>query len=569
MLIGAATEAQRGVGGLVDWLARLSGGPVFLVPGSQIEPLTGAIATAGALTAVVACHELGAGYMADGFARAGARTAVCLGIGGPGAANLLPAAVTARADASPVLFLTGDVPTSLSGWRAFQDAGAAGTRDGAVFEAALGASVRVASHGAFAAAAERVQDVLASGRPAHLAIPYDVQQALLARGSGAVGPTPRPPGDPLPAARAVAERLRAARRPVLLVGRGLAGRGGPAALRALLATCPMPVATTYDGKGILAEDDPLSVGVLGHGGSSRAMDRVAAPDTDLVLGVGVAASQRDLCDWDPRVIGDWGRWVVVGRRESRRGPPVGSRWVVEDVVAFVRALGSQLPASRRGARAVVAPAGGAPEPYPEHAGAGRCAGDGRRRVRLADALAVARAVLPAETVLLVDSGVHRAIAGSAWQTRADVAFFSAATLAPMGWAIGASIGVALARPGTPIVVVTGDGNMRMHAMEIATAARYELPIVFLVSDNESYAAVEQRARGAAAAAAVGALPRIDWAGLADSLGACGRRVLTLAQLDGALRRALRERRPSVIEVPTDPRELPLTSLDAFPAAPGG
>src|SRR5262245_26106575 len=104
----------------------------FLVPGGHIDPLVTELGKGVSLQPVVAAHEQGAGFMADGYARVSGRVGACLGIGGPGAANLLPAAVAARSDRSRVLFITGDVPTSLQGRGAFQDGSIDGTSD-AVF----------------------------------------------------------------------------------------------------------------------------------------------------------------------------------------------------------------------------------------------------------------------------------------------------------------------------------------------------------------------------------------------------------------------------------------------------
>jgi thiamine pyrophosphate-dependent acetolactate synthase large subunit-like protein len=104
-------------------------GHVFLVPGGHIDPLVAELGKGARLRPVVAAHEEGAGFMADGYARVSGRFGACLCIGGPGAGNLLPAAIAARSDRSRVLFITGDVPTTLQGRGAFQDGSMEGTRD--------------------------------------------------------------------------------------------------------------------------------------------------------------------------------------------------------------------------------------------------------------------------------------------------------------------------------------------------------------------------------------------------------------------------------------------------------
>src|SRR5215471_17760172 len=123
---------------MVDWLCRAGVRHVFLVPGAHISPLILALIRQNHIQAIACAHEEGAAFMADGYARANQRIGVCLGIGGPGAANFLPGAVAARLHGLPVLYLTGNPPTAFAGMGAFQDGGVTGSRDVALFEVAAG-----------------------------------------------------------------------------------------------------------------------------------------------------------------------------------------------------------------------------------------------------------------------------------------------------------------------------------------------------------------------------------------------------------------------------------------------
>jgi acetolactate synthase-1/2/3 large subunit len=126
----------------------------------------------------------------------------------------------------------------------------------------------------------------------------------------------------------------------------------------------------------------------------------------------------------------------------------------------------------------------------------------------------------------------------------------------MGWAIAAAIGGKLASPTTPVVVLTGDGCMHMHGMEIATAARYQIPVLFVVSNNSALGNVYMRARKAnAGAAAMTRLPTIDWAAFGKVLGAGGRRVATPDALAPALEEACACDGPFVLDVIT-PNDCP-------------
>ena len=96
----------------------------------------------------------------------------------------------------------------------------------------------------------------------------------------------------------------------------------------------------------------------------------------------------------------------------------------------------------------------------------------------AAAIAALRQAFPRDGIVLVDFGAHRAFAGHYWTAYAPRTYISATNLGPMGWAIPAAIGVQCARPDRRVAVITGDGCMQMHGLEVQTAARYRLPIIY-------------------------------------------------------------------------------------------
>jgi len=129
---------------------------------------------------------------------------------------------------------------------------------------------------------------------------------------------------------------------------------------------------------------------------------------------------------------------------------------------------------------------------------------------------------------------------------------SATNLGPMGWAIPAAIGGKLAKPTAPVVVITGDGCMRMHGIEVATAARYGIPVIFVVSNNSALGNVYLRARKAnPGAAEMTLLPTVDWAAFGRVLGLSGCHVEAPDGLAPALEEALASDGPFVIDVVTE------------------
>ena len=163
-----------------------------------------------------------------------------------------------------------------------------------------------------------------------------------------------------------------------------------------------------------------------------------------------------------------------------------------------------------------------------------------------------RRAMPRDTVLVVDSGAHRAFCGHYWEAYEPRSYISATNLGPMGWAIPAGIGAKAARPERPLVVVTGDGCMLMHGMEIQTAARYGIPAIFVVINNGALGNVWLRARKEGPGPmALTELPVHDWAGFARSLGLQAATVHQPEELAPAFAEALKAGAPFLVDVRCD------------------
>ncbi len=167
-------------------------------------------------------------------------------------------------------------------------------------------------------------------------------------------------------------------------------------------------------------------------------------------------------------------------------------------------------------------------------------------------VAETRRIMPRETIAIVDSGAHRAFGVHYWDSYGPREFLTASGLGPMGWGIPAGIGAKAARPNAPVVVFTGDGCMRMHGQEVMTAARFGLPVIFVVSNNAALGNVWLRMHTLGAVPArLTEAPDQDWAGFARALGCDGTTVRAPQELAPALERALEANRACVIDVKTD------------------
>jgi acetolactate synthase-1/2/3 large subunit len=170
----------------------------------------------------------------------------------------------------------------------------------------------------------------------------------------------------------------------------------------------------------------------------------------------------------------------------------------------------------------------------------------------AAAVTALRAAFPRDGIILVDSGAHRAFAGHYWTAYEPRTYISATNLGPMGWAIPAAVGVQCAKPGRRVAVITGDGCMQMHGLDVQTAARYGLPIIYVVLNNNALGNVWLRAHQyGQLPSALTTIPDHDWAGFARALGAQGLTVEDPAALGATFGKALAANTTVLIDVKAD------------------
>jgi len=166
-----------------------------------------------------------------------------------------------------------------------------------------------------------------------------------------------------------------------------------------------------------------------------------------------------------------------------------------------------------------------------------------------DAIRRIRRRMADDTNVVVDSGAHRIFMAHHWQARGCGDYHTSSSLAPMGWAICAGIGIKLAAPHRDCLVVTGDGCMLMHGIEIQTAARYRVKMIFVVMNNSAHGAMHiDTLQNRGVSAAYTALPSHDWKAFANSLGVASARANTLDELDCALDAAAEHDGPFLIEM---------------------
>ena len=445
---------------VVYLLERLGVTTVAGIPGGPILPLYDALAVSS-IRHILARHEQGAGFIAQGMARVTGKAGVCLATSGPGATNLLTALADAKADSIPLVALTANVPKPLMGTDAFQEVD--------FFTLAM----PVTKHNFLVEEASDLFRVVPeafrlaeSPRPGPISvdIPKDVltqtveieawPELLKLPQDGALSEEPDDAW-----IEAVAGALASSSRPVIYAGGGAAASWE--ALRAFARAEGIPVVTTLMGLGLMDPADPLWLGMIGMHGSSRA--NLAVAQADLVLALGVRFDDRatgKVDDFCPAAVVVH---VDLDRAELGKNHRVDFGWT-GDVGRFLEALEPRWPL-----RTV-------------H----RVEFDPESLFRtLAEAVG-------SDALVTTDVGQHQMWAAQYFPVRRPGTFLTSGGLGTMGFGLPAAIGAALAKKGQRVVCLTGDGSILMNVQELATVAELGLPITIVVFNNGGLGLVRQQ-----------------------------------------------------------------------------
>jgi acetolactate synthase I/II/III large subunit len=530
----------------------------FGIPGGAILPTYDAIARGTSVRHVLARHEQGAGHMAEGYARASGKVGVAIATSGPGATNLVTAIADAWMDSTPVVFVTGQVRSSLIGTDAFQEVDITGI------------TMPVVKHSWLVQDVEELPSVMKSafhvartGRqgPVLVDVAKDVQEAELdfAYPDDVDLPGWKPPRTVHPRQiRAAAEAIAAAERPILYVGGGVLNADACAELRALVDAGQLPAVVTLMGKGGLPDSHPLNFGAPGMHGSKFA--NWALNKADLVIAVGSR--------FDDRVTGKVsafapGAKVVhfdidaaeVGKIRRADVPVVGPlKAALTQLTAELRASDHtpwlrQLDEWRQRFPFRYAKADGVLKPQ-----------------TAVEAVRDAAAGLDTDVVWTTGVGQHQMWAMQYLVCDTPRSFITSGGLGTMGYGVPAAIGAKAARPDATVVCIDGDGCFQMTCQELATAALERLPIVTVVINNGWLGMVRQWQEmfyngRFAQTHLTHAVP--DYAQLAEAYGCAGFTVEAEEELEDALAGAFCCGRSAVVDVRCDPEE------KCFPMVPAG
>ncbi|WP_286775675.1 acetolactate synthase large subunit [Leclercia sp. UBA1284] len=447
------------------------------IPGGTVLPLYDALSQSSKIRHVLARHEQGAGFIAQGMARTQGKPAVCMACSGPGATNLVTAIADARLDSIPLICITGQVPSSMIGTDAFQEVDT------------YGISIPITKHNYLVRDIAELPQVISdafriaqSGRPGPvwIDIPKDVQTAEID-----IDVLPEP-GDRAPAPEFSAESVRdaaaminAAKRPVLYLGGGVIN--APEAVRELAEKAQLPTTMTLMALGMLPKAHPLSLGMLGmHGARST---NYILQEADLLIVLGAR--------FDDRAIGKTEQFcpnakiihVDIDRAElgKIKQPHVAIQGDVGEVLAQ---LTPQIEAAPRAEwHQLVA------DLKQEFPGAIPTGGDPLSHYGLINAVA---ACVDDSAIITTDVGQHQMWTAQAYPLNRPRQWLTSGGLGTMGFGLPAAVGAALANPDRKVICFSGDGSLMMNIQEMATAAENQLDVKIILMNNEALGLVHQQ-----------------------------------------------------------------------------
>ena len=548
--------SRTGAQALVEVLRRNQVDHVFGLPGGHLVKFYDALYEAPDINVVLTKHEAGAAFMACGFAQVSGRPAVAVGTVGPGATNLVSGVATALMDSVPMLVLTGQVGSSAVGKGALQESTGEGRTFDQVelFRPLTKHAARIVSAGRLGEMVSNALRMAVNERPGPVHL--DVLADVFAEDAGDRLPAPVERFAPVAGReqlRRMAQLLTAANRPAILAGRG--ALGAAAELARLVHEWRIPIATTLPAKGLVPEDEPLSLGCLGIYGTIVA-NKYLRGGVDVLLAVGTSFHEFTTHAWDPRFLPRTALLQIdIDGAEVGKNYEVGVG-VVGDAAATLTLLIEEL-ASLDGAAALNRRAGVVDEltrlKRDKRHFDDPLASSDDMPVKPQRLMLELRRALPPETIVFGDIGNSVTWVEAYFPSLQPGTFFIGSNLAAMGYGTAACVGGKLAARDRPVVCVCGDGDFQMHGMEVMTAVNYELPVVWVVMENGKLAMVQDIQDTLMAGRRIGSsFHNPDFVRLAEAFGARGFRAEEPSQIGEVIREAITCGQPAVVAVPIDP-----------------
>lgn len=511
-------------------------------------------------------HEQDAAHMADGFARASGKPGVCMATSGPGATNLVTGIANAYMDSSPIIALTGQVPTIginssyMIGKDAFQEADIVGittpitkhnyqVRDAIDIPKTINTAFLIAT----------------TGRPGPVLVdlPKNIQseqkEIELTDEIDCRGYKPTVAPNPMQISRAV-DLLAHAERPLLLAGGGVISSNASAELKLVAELLMAPVATSLMGKGCFPEIHPLSVGSIGMHGNPAANKLVG--EADVILAVGTRFSDRSSANLDSFCPEAKRIHIDIDAAEIGKNIDVEVP-IVSDAKPSLQMIYEGLTTELKKRKPGQAWVNRIKEAKETLSPSFNC--DDSKELKARNLIASLRSLLPDDAIVTTEVGQNQMWSALYYKALQPRSFITSGGLGTMGFGFPASLGAKVACPDRPVLDIAGDGSFLMTEHELACSVEENIPVTVIVLNNSVLGMVAQWQRmlynRRYMAVKLGKSP--DFVKLAQAYGANGVRVGSSVEFQKAVKEALKSEVSTVIDVPISPEE------DVVPFVPPG
>ncbi|MBU4075266.1 MAG: acetolactate synthase large subunit, partial [Euryarchaeota archaeon] len=509
----------------------------FGYPGGAVLPLYDELYDAD-IRHVLVRHEQAAAHAADGYARATGKVGVCVATSGPGATNLVTGIATAYMDSVPIVAITGQVPSSLIGYDAFQEANITGI------------TLPITKHNYLVQDAKDIPRIFKeafyiaqTGRPGPVLIdvPKDFQTDLIEFDYPAEvklrGYKPTYSGNEQQVKKAASLILKS-EKPVFYVGGGIIFSNATEELHALAECIMAPVTTTLMGMGAFPSAHPLSLGMLGMHGTRYA--NYAIQESDLIIAVGVR--------FDDRVTGKISAFAPnakiihididpaeIGKNVRVDVPIVGdAKNIIKSLLKFVK---QEKVKSEAWTKKIAAWKKEFPLTYKKD-----------NFLRPQFVVEQISEICP-DAIIVTEVGQNQMWAAQFFNYKNPRTFISSGGLGTMGYGFPAAMGVKVGKPDSTVIDIAGDGSFQMNSQELATVVQEDIPVIVAVLNNGFLGMVRQwqelffnrRFSSTCIESSV------DFVKLAEAYGALGLRAKKKSDVKDVIKEAVKSGRPTVID----------------------
>ncbi|MDC4227998.1 MAG: biosynthetic-type acetolactate synthase large subunit [Candidatus Manganitrophus sp.] len=545
---------------LIECLKREGVKVVFAYPGGVNLPVFDVLYDEKDLQVVLCRHEQGGTHMAEGYARATGKPGVVLVTSGPGATNTVTGIVDAYMDSTPLVILTGQVPTKLIGNDAFQEADVVGiTRPCTKY------NILVKDVNDLAQAIKEAFYIATSGRPGPVLVdlPKDV---VLAKTEFKYPDkvyirsySPVYKGNKWQIKQAAQEILKA-KKPVIYAGGGVLASDAHQELRELAEITKIPVTLTLMGLGAFPGTHPLFLGMLGMHGTYWA--NMAMHNSDLIVAVGARFDDRvtgRVPDFAPnaRIIHIDIDPTSIHKNVAVHVPIVGdAKLILRELNQILRTSGNGNLGQHQPWMAQIE------EWHKEHPLAYE---QGDKIIKPQYVIEKLYEATRGNAIITTDVGQHQMWAAQFYKFDQPRTWINSGGLGTMGYGFPAAIGAQCAYPNEQVVCIAGDGGIVMNIQELATAVQYKLPVKVAIINNKYLGMVRQWQQlffnGRYSSSYMGDSP--DFVKLAEAFGAIGLRATEVGEVDSVLKEGLDAAGPVIMDFQVDQEE------NCYPMIPAG